>query len=247
MKTNYQVWHFGIREDIRIGFVSMAITCVINFLCYRALWAFLLWPLLFVFGRKYWRALLIRRRKETLYDHFRDLISSMHAALRTGYSLENAVKETAGELALLYGKEDALVQELKAMVRQMSLSVPVEQLFEDLARRSGIDDIRTFSSVLVIARKTGGSMDEVFQNTWDIFCSRIDTMRQIRAGIASRRYEQTVMNLIPFGIILYIQISFPEFMEQMYGNPMGTAVMTVCLLLYTAAWLLGQKILDVEV
>ncbi|MGN0315677.1 MAG: type II secretion system F family protein [Fusicatenibacter sp.] len=247
MKTEYQVWHFGIREYVRIGLASLAITGGINFLCYRALWAFLIWPLVFAFCLNYRRALLIQKRKETLYDHFRDLISSMHSALRSGYSLENAVTEAARDLALLYGREDAMVQELKAMVRQMALSVPVEQLFEDLAKRSGIEDIRTFAGVLVITKRTGGSMDEVFQNTWEIFCSRIDTMRQIRSGIASRRYEQTVMNLIPFGIILYIQISFPEFMDQMYGNMTGFAVMTVCLLLYVSAWLLGEKILDVEV
>ena len=50
----------------------------------------------------------------------------------------------------------------------MMISVPVEQLFQDLAVRSRIDDIATFASVLVIAKRTGGNVCEIFQNTWDI-------------------------------------------------------------------------------
>ena len=44
------------------------------------------------------------------------------------------------------------------MRHKMMISVPVEQLFQDLAVRSRIDDIATFASVLVIAKRTGGNV-----------------------------------------------------------------------------------------
>ena len=188
----------------------------------------------------------IQRRKEELYDSFRDLIAWMHTALRSGYSMENAVLEAAGQLEQSLGKENILVQELRRMRHKMMISVPVEQLFQDLAVRSRIDDIATFASVLVIAKRTGGNVCEIFQNTWDIFCTRIDTMREIRAGVSSRRFEQNIMSVVPFGILGYVQLSFPEFLSVMYGNVIGVFFMSGCLAVYLAAWVLGKKILDIE-
>ena len=132
------------------------------------------------------------------------------------------------------------------MRHKMTLSVPVEQLFLDLAMRSRIEDIETFASVLIIAKRTGGNICEVLQNTWDIFCTRMDTMREIRAGVSSRRFEQNIMSIVPFGILIYVQISFPEFLRGMYGNVIGVLFMSGCLATYLAAWVLGKKILEVE-
>mgnify|MGYP001251130964 CR=1 FL=1 len=161
-------------------------------------------------------------------------------------SMENAVLEAAGQLEQSLGKENILVQELRRMRHKMMISVPVEQLFQDLAVRSRIDDIATFASVLVIAKRTGGNVCEIFQNTWDIFCTRIDTMREIRAGVSSRRFEQNIMSVVPFGILGYVQLSFPEFLSVMYGNVIGVFFMSGCLAVYLAAWVLGKKILDIE-
>ena len=231
---DYQTWEFTGREYLEIAGISLGIAAAVNLLCYRAWWACIaVVPVGIVW-------------KEELYDSFRDLIAWMHTALRSGYSMENAVLEAAGQLEQSLGKENILVQELRRMRHKMMISVSVEQLFQDLAVRSRIDDIATFASVLVIAKRTGGNVCEIFQNTWDIFCTRIDTMREIRAGVSSRRFEQNIMSVVPFGILGYVQLSFPEFLSVMYGNVIGVFFMSGCLAVYLAAWVLGKKILDIE-
>ena len=243
---DYQIWEFTGREYLEIAGISLGIAAAVNLLCYRAWWACIaVVPVGIVCFHTY-RKNRIQRRKEELYDSFRDLIAWMHTALRSGYSMENAVLEAAGQLEQSLGKENILVQELRRMRHKMMISVPVEQLFQDLAVRSRIDDIATFASVLVIAKRTGGNVCEIFQNTWDIFCTRIDTMREIRAGVSSRRFEQNIMSVVPFGILGYVQLSFPEFLSVMYGNVIGVFFMSGCLAVYLAAWVLGKKILDIE-
>ena len=243
---DYQTWEFTGREYLEIAGISLGIAAAVNLLCYRAWWACIaVVPVGIVCFHTY-RKNRIQRRKEELYDSFRDLIAWMHTALRSGYSMENAVLEAAGQLEQSLGKENILVQELRRMRHKMMISVSVEQLFQDLAVRSRIDDIATFASVLVIAKRTGGNVCEIFQNTWDIFCTRIDTMREIRAGVSSRRFEQNIMSVVPFGILGYVQLSFPEFLSVMYGNVIGVFFMSGCLAVYLAAWVLGKKILDIE-
>lgn len=243
---NYQIWNLTGREYLEITGSSLVLAAAVNLLCYRSWWASVLAiPIEFVCIRIY-RKKRIQKRKEELYDSFRDLIAWMHTALRSGYSMENAVLEAAEQLEQSLGEENVLVEELHQMRHKMTLSVPVEQLFLDLAMRSRIEDIETFASVLIIAKRTGGNICEVLQNTWDIFCTRMDTMREIRAGVSSRRFEQNIMSIVPFGILIYVQISFPEFLRGMYGNVIGVLFMSGCLATYLAAWVLGKKILEVE-
>ena len=152
---DYQTWEFTGREYLEIAGISLGIAAAVNLLCYRAWWACIaVVPVGIVCFHTY-RKNRIQRRKEELYDSFRDLIAWMHTALRSGYSMENAVLEAAGQLEQSLGKENILVQELRRMRHKMMISVPVEQLFQDLAVRSRIDDIATFASVLVIAKRTG--------------------------------------------------------------------------------------------
>ena len=55
------------------------------------------------------------------------------------------------------------------------------------------------------------------------------------------------MCVVPFAIILYMKATFGEFLGALYGNAAGVCVMTVCLLLYVAAYRTGRKIIRIEV
>lgn len=225
----------------------MAVFAGINFLFYRQPVLMVLWVPFVWFWTRWRKQKAAEKRRKELYFHFRDLMAAMQFSVCAGYSLENALREACQDLKRTYGSGDVMVTELKEMCSQLSLSVPAEHLFLDLAERSALEDIRMFANVLVISKRTGGNMETVLKNTWRIISEKIDTEREIAGSIAARKYEQTIMNFIPLGIILYIQLSFPGFTEVLYGNPAGIAVMSLCLAVYGAAWWLGGRITKTEV
>ena len=55
------------------------------------------------------------------------------------------------------------------------------------------------------------------------------------------------MSVMPGVIILYMRFSFGSFMNGLYGNITGAVIMTVCLLIYTGAFMLGKKLVRIEV
>ena len=55
------------------------------------------------------------------------------------------------------------------------------------------------------------------------------------------------MSLMPAGIILYLQLASPGFLDILYGNPFGICAMTVCLAVYGAAYWMGKRIVEIEV
>ena len=59
--------------------------------------------------------------------------------------------------------------------------------------------------------------------------------------------EQMIMSLMPAGIILYLQLASPGFLDILYGNPFGICAMTVCLAVYGAAYWMGKRIVEIEV
>lgn len=224
-----------------------AAALALNYLFYRSAWGMLLlFPVEALFLQMK-RKERLKLKKRLLHYHFKDVLASLHTALRAGYSLENAVREAYGDLKNTYGEKDAMTRELYEMCNRLKLKVPVEALFEELGERSGVEDIQNFAGVLQIAKRTGGSMDSILHDTWRTLSGKIETKQEIDAGMAARKYEQTVMSVMPAGIIFYLGVSFPDVLEQMYTTGAGRLVMTACLAVYGAAYLMGRKMVDIEV
>ena len=95
--------------------------------------------------------------------------------------------------------------------------------------------------------ESGGNLMSIIRNTADQIGDKIDVKREIDTMLAAKKYEFQVMSVIPFGIVLYMTVSFPEFMGNLYGNIAGRGVMTGCLIIYLGAYGLGRKIIEIEV
>ena len=147
----------------------------------------------------------------------------------------------------LYPEEADIVQEFRYMESQKKVSVPVEELFLSLGERSGIEDIENFAAVFSTAKRTGGDMDKVIQTSARMLGDKIDVQKEIEATLSAKKAEQTIMSLMPAGIILYLQLTSPGFLEVLYGNAFGIFAMTVCLGIYILSYWMGKRIVDIDV
>ena len=127
------------------------------------------------------------------------------------------------------------------------MSVPVEELFLDLGQRCNVEDIENFASVLYTAKRSGGDLGNVIQKVARMLGDKIDVKKEIEATLAAKKSEQMIMSLMPAGIILYLQLASPGFLDILYGNPFGICAMTVCLAVYGAAYWMGKRIVEIEV
>lgn len=185
----------------------------------------------------------IKRKEQEFLVQFKELIQTFSSLLNTGYSVENAVKE----MQVFYSDDAAILRELEIMVRQIRVQVPVEQAVEELSERTKLPDVESFAGVFVTAKRSGGNLMSIIRNTADQIGDKIDVKREIDTMLAAKKYEFQVMSVIPFGIVLYMTVSFPEFMGNLYGNIAGRGVMTGCLIIYLGAYGLGRKIIEIEV
>ena len=133
------------------------------------------------------------------------------------------------------------------MVRQMNLNVTAEQAWRDFAGRMQTSEVDRFVTVFVLAKRSGGDSIKIIKDAVQQMGDKAEVKREIETVIAAKKLEFQVMAVIPFGIIAYMRLSFPEFMDVLYGNFPGVCFMSICLALYLMAWKMGWKIVDIEV
>lgn len=241
------MYRFSFVEYIRYIMEGVAILAVISYLFYERVMVFvILTPLLFWY-MKIKKQLLCEKRKKELKLQFRDLCISISSSLSAGSSLTNAVISAYREMIEMYGEDSHISRELSLMIKSLKMNVPVESLFEKFAARADIEDIKTFSEILNIAQNGGGDMIKIMKTTADQIGDKVDIERDIQSIINAKKYEQTIMNIVPFIIIFYMKITSPETMAIMYKTGYGIIIMTICLVVYGAAYMLGRKITRIEV
>lgn len=220
---------------------------LILYLFYKSVFAFILMvPAVFLFHR-YNKKILAEKYRELLNLQFKDSLLSFSSALRAGYSMENAIKESREEMLRMYGENAPICKELDIIQNQLSLGIPLETAFDDFAKRSQSEDIETFAAVFEIAKRTGGDLVEILQKTSSDIASKIDTRNEISVVIRSKRLEQNIMALMPPFIILYIDLSAGSILTPLYETLLGRVVMTICLGVYIAAYFLSRRIMKIEV
>ncbi len=246
-KTDYRYYRFRPAELLGYLAVGSFLGLLICWLCYHSVYALPVAAAAAAFYLFEKKKALAEKRRQLLSYHFKDFLSALQTALSAGYSVENGVQHALADMRQLYGEEDCLVAELKRIAAGLKLHRPVEELFADLGERSDLEDIRLFAELLSIARRQGGRMGKVISDVQKIICEKIETAQEIDKILASKIYEQKIMSLMPAAVILYLRLTFDGFIEQLYGNAAGVCIMTICLGVYAAAWLLGKRIVRIEV
>ena len=188
-----------------------------------------------------------QRRRLKLRREFKEALISMKTALRAGYSMENTVGETRRDMEKVFGSESDIVKEFRHMENEIGLRLPVEQVFDSFAARARIEDITDFAAVLRTAKRSGGDLISITDSTAAIIGDKIELEAEIQTALAARKLEWKIMSAIPFLIIIYMRVCFPQFMSVLYTTITGRIVMTTAIGILGGAFLLGRRILSIEV
>lgn len=246
-KTDYSNYRFNKKEKFLYSIEGLFGIGIISYVFYRSLAAlFLFLPLAGVFLKRKKKELCDARKKE-LSLQFREAILAVSASLHSGYSIENAFCEAQKDMEILYGKDGIIVKELRILSGRLGANETLESILSDFSERSGLEDIRDFTDVFITAKRSGGDLNAIIRKASDHISGKIEVKREIDTLMSAKKMEQKIMNLVPFLIILYISYSSPGFLDVLYGNGAGIIIMTSCLGVYGAAFLIAEKIVSIEV
>ena len=226
---------------------GIVIVCILSYLFYNSLLAaFIISPYIFFYVNK-------RRRKDILVkeqlikNEFKDILAAVSFSLNVGYSIENAFREAVSETKLLHGDNSFIVQAFSDILRKVDNSANIEDELIEFADRTGIEDIKYFAQVFKYAKRSGGDLIAIIKNISNTVREKIEVESETQTIISGKKMEQKVMSMMPFGMILYLRMTSPDFISPLYGNVLGIIVMSMCLIVYMAAAYVSRRIVDINV
>ena len=227
--------------------LDLLITGVIAFLFYHSIWGMVLLPITYGIIRKIWLERKERSRKQQMRAQFMQGLQVLNSSLQAGFSLENAWKEVEKESLFLYKETSMFYQEIRQMNRSAECNVPIEKLFCQVAYRLEVEEMISFGQIMVFCKKSGGNWKNIIEDTVFRMLEKYETQKEIEVMIAAKKMEQQIMNVIPLGMLLFLQISSWDYVNVLYESVFGVIIMTICLGVYVAAIIWSEKIMDIKV
>ena len=237
----------NFKEKLFVVLISQAITGGIAFLFYHSVWGIVLAPLVGFFVERY-RA-KERRKKEIrqLREDFMYGLQVLNGALQAGFSMENAWKEVEKEFLALERETGVFYQEIRRMNSSITYNVPLEKLFSKFAEKYEVEEMINFAQIMEHGRKSGGNWRRIIEETVMRMLERYEAQREIETMIAGKKLEQQVMNLIPLGMLLFLQFSAWDYVRILYESVLGVLIMSVCLVVYVIALFWSGYIMEIQV
>jgi len=240
-------YQFEKKDVFMQWFGGFLVVIVFAYFFYRSVWAVgLLLPMVFVYRKLAIERQCISKREELLY-RFKEIIEIVAGNLRAGYSVENAFVETGKEILRLHHAGSPAGRFMAFMKRGIENNIPLEERLKEAGEISGIHEISEFAAVFNVAKHSGGNMIDCIGQFAIMISDKIETEKEINVILSARKGEQKIMNLVPFIILFYLDITSPDFFSTLYHNLIGITVMTVCMGLYLAAYGLSIKMLQIEI
>ncbi len=136
---------------------------------------------------------LVRRYRRKLQDALPDTVDLLGIVLGTGLALDQAMLRVSEEMQFIYPE---LASEFATVVMQVKAGQERAKAFQQLVRRTGIEDIKSLSGMIVQSERFGTSLAQALK----IYADSLRMRRRLRAEAAVGRAGIKML----FPIVLFI-------------------------------------------
>ena len=189
---------------------------------------------------------IIEARKKKLRKQFVDLLDSLATSISSGKNIPNAFIAAKEDLLVQYDADAFIVQEVDNIIAGINNNLDIGGMLLNFGERSGLTDIRTFGRVFETAVSKGANMKEVIRNSHVIISNKCEIEGEIETKVASNKNEQNIMVIMPVILIMMIKFAGSDFATN-FTTPTGILSTTVAIGMFVGAYMLGRKILKIEV
>jgi tight adherence protein B len=198
--------------------------------------------------KRYYRAYLAARRRLELSVQFKDLLASLSSSFMTGRQMTEALAEAESNLAIMYDGKAPIMRELGLITRRLTAGRESERdVLFDFAARSASEDIEGFVDVYFTCLTTGGDTIRAVRRASELIGDKLTVRNEIAALTSQKRFEARILAVLPPLMLVFLQLSSPDYVAPLYGTAAGALVMTFCLAVMGVAFYWSAKITDIEV
>lgn len=245
---DYDVYVMSREEKIINIIIAAVVIFAIGYMCYHNIILSVILALVSLKWPKMRVQQKIKKRKSDLSVQFKDMLYSLSSSLSAGKSVETGLKECLQDLKIIYPDEEAyIIQEITYIVRGIEMNETIEDMFGQFAERAHNEDIENFVDIFRTCKRTGGDMVQVIKTTSQTIGEKIEIKQEINTMISGKKFEFKALMVMPIFLILLLSVSSADYMAPVFNTAIGHIVMTVAIALFAVAYVVGDRIMTIEV
>ena len=226
---------------------TLAASAVVYIFYHLLLLSLIIGALIGVYLEKMYADSTIQRRQRNLRLQFRTFLESMSVATRAGNTEIKAMESALSDLMVSYRPDADIVVEIKnILISYKNGGIQLRTLFDDLADRSDLEDIRSFASIYDVIEGRNDRIGSVLADTSEIIGDKIEIEQEIETTITSAKSETTMMLILPIIIVLCMSLMGGELMSSLY-SPSGYLASTIALILFIVSYIIAVRASQIDV
>lgn len=194
---------------------------------------------------------MAKRRMSAFDSQLSDTLNLWVNALRSGYSVLQAMEAIATELP------PPVSVEFERVVQEVRLGLSVENALANMYRRVPSEDLDLVITAVNIQREVGGNLAEVLDTISYTIRERVRIKGEIRTLTAQGRVSGWIISLLPVALGFILFLINPEYVSELWVRedpwilpqiiPCGWVVIGFSLMMIGGGAYAISKIVDIEV
>mgnify|MGYP002517270995 FL=1 len=181
------------------------------------------------------------RRRRRFNEQLPEALATMTNALRAGFSIAQAFA------SVVERGEKPMSEEFAILIRQMQVGMGFEDALNSMTARVGSDDLALVTTALLVSRKTGGNVTEIFDKISETIRGRMKIERKVRTLTAQGRMQGIIVSAMPFVLGMIMVVLKPQTMIPFLASMTGLVSVVAVVLLVATGWLIIRKIVRIDV
>jgi tight adherence protein B len=154
------------------------------------------------------------RRREKLLSQLPDAFDLMSRLLRAGQTIPQGLQAVADEFP------SPIADEFRCCYDQQNLGLSPEAAMRDLARRTGLLELKIFVLAILVHHQTGGNLVELLDKLSKVIRDRYRTRGAIKAATAEGRMQAIILLALPPLMLLIMFLLNRPYMMVLLEHPM---------------------------
>jgi tight adherence protein B len=193
------------------------------------------------FSPRMYFALERDKRKLLFSQQLVDALGMMANSLRAGLTLPQALELVQREM------KPPITQELGRVLQDYRLGKDFDEAMLAMAKRVGSRDLDILVNSIMITRRSGGNIGEVFGNIAATIRERFRVEQKLRAMASTGTAQALLMSAMPFMLMAALYFIQRDYVILLFSTTLGLITDGVIVFLVVVAFVWIRRIMDLDI
>jgi tight adherence protein B len=180
-------------------------------------------------------------RLKKINEQLLEALTMLSSSLRAGFGLMQGMDILSRELP------HPLSTEMRRFIQDINVGSSTEEALQNLSKRCGSADVDIVITAMVIQQQTGGNLAEILDNVNATMRERVRIRGEIKTLTTQQAMSGWVIGLLPPVVALFIFMINPIYMQPLYKEAIGWAMLAAAVVMEFVGVMIIKKIIAIEV